>query len=1361
MIGQLTPVAVSTLNGVKEIAAGASHSFALMKDGTVKAWGYNYTGQLGLGHTSNVISPSTIPSLSGVKQLAAGSNHTLALMENGTVQGWGSNAIAQLGSIGFQVRPSAFDYIPPDGVRISSSITGAYERPLSVQLYLDNEAEAREQLSASLVNGAAAVTFQPIASSTLAKGVHKARVVIATKEQSLERTIAFTASGGTVAYPLEVTATNSSLTAKASGTEALGELDAAPYRFTIGSQSSGWVSPSSVVFNNAVVSAGLDIGGSGERTITRLSNGWWVVAGYTGSAATGVTFLVSKDQGQSWLPLCSLVDATITSAPAITAVGTKIIGIVRSGSTNVKAFSFDAAVQENTNLFSELFALETGTKTIGNLSVAADRDGNVHAAWTINTSGYYSIRYSVNTDGGWQTVQQVTAVSSSNSYSNLKIAIINNQPVIISEFNQSSRYAISKLVWDGSAWTKTDIVSVYTYPQQNYSVFVDGQTVHLAWAGADSAQTSKKNIRYIRSTDGGSTWTAPSKLTTGNTYNQDNPVIAMDTQGKLYIVYGGQDAASPTYVNLRLLASSDGGDTWTTTPAALTALTSGSVDQPVVIQDGRLSYGDGNPIVIYKSGPGNQTLIRGSLVSGNIYTVSGLLPDTKYNVQFEVKDSGGVIRKVTKEAYTLADKPTITQVGQSASFTISDTNALTTKYQITAGGKYWSSEGKWVNSPTSLTLSSKTVALTKLDTKKTYRIQVRAVNQEGVPTDWSNTIQLGTPIAPPAAPANVKTQPSSTSVTLTWSPVSEATDYEVEVDNQATLYATGRSLSYKHTGLTPNTLHQYRVRAIKSGTPGAWSKVVLVRTLQVAPVVPTTAAPVATAKTVTLSWSAVANAFAYEVEWDGQIIATGKQLTLRQTGLPVLSRHTYRVRALNAGGASPWSALQTVSTTNAVPAVPTGIAVTVSDKAVTIRWDASLDALTYDVEADGKPPLNLGESTTVSFTGLAPGSAHQYRIRAVNESGTGAWSAYQNVTTYNLSTPSGLIEQLSDTSIGLTWSAVAGATSYEVEADGTVAAAAAASYTHASLVPETTHTYRIRALSAAGSSAWSELGRFTTLPLKPAVPANLTATASKDKVILTWSPVSGIAGYDVELDGAVIVDNFTDASYVDTLLDPYSPHQYRIRARTEAVEGDWSAPVSIRTLPDKPKAPTGIAVTSAGQIVTLAWEADPTAVKYEVEVNGAVTDAGTKNTFKHRRIAAGSEHKYRIRTTNVAGTSAWSGLIINNTITAWLTKAGVVDMGLVGMDITDFSRYTLNVTYDPGAIEITDLSTLTAAKELTTGKIKGTQITVASFKPGEIVFTTDKVIQPDESWSGVINSIQMKAKVSGGSSITYSVIERT
>lgn len=72
------------LTGVVGIAAGLSHTVALLIDGKVVAWGNNGYGQ------------TNVPfGLSGVRAIAAGGYHTVALLSGGTVVAWGNNGNGQ------------------------------------------------------------------------------------------------------------------------------------------------------------------------------------------------------------------------------------------------------------------------------------------------------------------------------------------------------------------------------------------------------------------------------------------------------------------------------------------------------------------------------------------------------------------------------------------------------------------------------------------------------------------------------------------------------------------------------------------------------------------------------------------------------------------------------------------------------------------------------------------------------------------------------------------------------------------------------------------------------------------------------------------------------------------------------------------------------------------------------------------------------------------------------------------------------------------------------------------------------------------------------------------------------------------
>lgn len=94
---RLTAVQVSALTDVVAIAAAGSHSLALKSDGTVWTFGANGQGQLGDGTTTSRNAPVQVTGLTGVVAIAAGGGHSLALKADGTVWAFGANTYGQLG----------------------------------------------------------------------------------------------------------------------------------------------------------------------------------------------------------------------------------------------------------------------------------------------------------------------------------------------------------------------------------------------------------------------------------------------------------------------------------------------------------------------------------------------------------------------------------------------------------------------------------------------------------------------------------------------------------------------------------------------------------------------------------------------------------------------------------------------------------------------------------------------------------------------------------------------------------------------------------------------------------------------------------------------------------------------------------------------------------------------------------------------------------------------------------------------------------------------------------------------------------------------------------------------------------------
>lgn len=105
------PTAVPGIANAVAVAAAGWTGYALLADGSVRAWGYGGLGELGDGllhdgaaHPDSVDTPVTVAGVDGsgtlgdVAQVAGGTDHALALRRDGTVVGWGFNQDGQIGT---------------------------------------------------------------------------------------------------------------------------------------------------------------------------------------------------------------------------------------------------------------------------------------------------------------------------------------------------------------------------------------------------------------------------------------------------------------------------------------------------------------------------------------------------------------------------------------------------------------------------------------------------------------------------------------------------------------------------------------------------------------------------------------------------------------------------------------------------------------------------------------------------------------------------------------------------------------------------------------------------------------------------------------------------------------------------------------------------------------------------------------------------------------------------------------------------------------------------------------------------------------------------------------------------------------
>ncbi|MCU0278546.1 MAG: fibronectin type III domain-containing protein, partial [Candidatus Nanopelagicales bacterium] len=118
------------------------------------------------------------------------------------------------------------------------------------------------------------------------------------------------------------------------------------------------------------------------------------------------------------------------------------------------------------------------------------------------------------------------------------------------------------------------------------------------------------------------------------------------------------------------------------------------------------------------------------------------------------------------------------------------------------------------------------------------------------------------------------------------------------------------------------------------------------------------------------------------------------------TGLTNGTAHTFRVHAINAAGTGPASPPSTAVVPRTIPDAPTGVTGTPGDQQVQLSWTAPIDTGGADItgyrieQSTGGGPWTEAVANTAStttshlITGLTNGTAHTFRVHAINAAGT-------------------------------------------------------------------------------------------------------------------------------------------------------------------------------------------------------------------------------------------------------------------------------------------------------------------------------------------------------------------------------------
>lgn len=318
-----------------------------------------------------------------------------------------------------------------------------------------------------------------------------------------------------------------------------------------------------------------------------------------------------------------------------------------------------------------------------------------------------------------------------------------------------------------------------------------------------------------------------------------------------------------------------------------------------------------------------------------------------------------------------------------------------------------------------------------------YRI--RAGNSSGF-SDWSSPISVTTGLSGSTMPENISYYRISDSVTaIIWDKEANVNGYRIEING-----ATSEGVisdTFTEIATTPGTQYTIRIASLLENEELDWSDEMVFRAPSGLPNTTEIESVKASSDTIKVSWKEVAGASEYEIDINGETIDVDNVLSYNITNLAASTSYTLQVRAHNESGAGNWSKAQTIMTNEGIAGVPINIKAivtapvsTATGSAIKITWDKVEGATSYEVE-DSSGKVYLTETNTIVIQDLTPGEKYYYRVRALSETDTGAWSSRISFVP-QVSVPTGVAATLVNGAVRISWDKVGGAGYYEIELNG-------------------------------------------------------------------------------------------------------------------------------------------------------------------------------------------------------------------------------------------------------------------------------------------------------------------------------------